>query len=174
MSAQNTSGLTLLELLLVLSITSVLLLLGAPTYQTLQAELQLRAAIQVSYFALQQARSNAISQGQNITVAFQDGGDWCLGLSDAGVCQCSQFKNCTLAGVEHTVRRLDYPLVSLENLKFGKEKIAVFDGIRGVAAGHGGSAVFAAGNTKLRLILSHFGRIRICALTTDRAGYHKC
>lgn len=168
------SGLTLLELLMTISILLLLVTLGAPAITSIQKNLQLRGAAETSYFALQQARSAAITQNTDVTVAFKAGKTWCAALSDNGECDCSIAQQCKLNGVEHKVSFVDYHFVELSKVNFGQDNQTVFDANRGLAIGHAGSLIFSDGGRQLKLILSNMGRVRICAIDAPLGGYSKC
>ena len=170
----NLSGLTLLELLITISILVLVVSLGSPAINSIQKNMQLKAAAESSYFAFQQARVAAITQNKDVTVAIQPGKKWCAALSDTGLCDCTILNECTINGVEYKVDFADYRFVSINKVTFGVDDIAVFDANRGMAIGHAGSVVFTDGNKQLKLILSNMGRVRICAVASSLGGYGKC
>lgn len=170
----KSTGLTLLELLITISIIALVSSFGAPLVTSIQKDLQLKGAAEVGYFALQQARSSAVSKGKSVSMAFQSGVNWCAALSDSGLCDCSKLNDCTIDGVEQKITYVDFNLIDMQNLKFGKDSMAVFDGLRGLAIGHAGSLVFTNGSQELKLILSNMGRVRICAVGFAVGGYSKC
>lgn len=168
------TGLTLLELLFTIAIIAIITSLGAPLVTSTQRHLQLKGAVQTVYFALQQARSSAISKGKDVQVVFQSGTNWCVALSDSGLCDCNKLNDCTIDQVEQKITKTDFTFIRMRDLKFAKDGVAVFDGFRGLAVGHAGSLVFTDGNQQLKLILSNMGRVRICALGVKTAGYKLC
>lgn len=171
---ESHSGLTLLELLMTITILLLLVTLGAPAITSMQKNLQLRGAVETSYFALQQARSSAISQNMDVTVAFKSGETWCAALSDIGECDCSIAQQCKLNGIEHKVSFEDYHFVELNQVNFGQQSLTIFDANRGLAIGHAGSLIFSDGERQLKLILSNMGRVRICAIDEPLGGYATC
>ena len=168
------SGLTLLELLITVAIIVLLVSFGAPTINSIQKSIQLKAAAEGSYFAFQQARVAAITKNIDVTVAIKSGEKWCAALSDGGVCDCAVALECTLDGVEHKIYSADYRFVSIDKVTFGANSVAVFDANRGLAMGHAGSIIFTDGEKKLKVILSNMGRVRICAVGSDTGGYKTC
>ncbi|MFT5924560.1 MAG: Tfp pilus assembly protein FimT [Paraglaciecola sp.] len=170
----NLSGLTLLELLITISIIVLLVSLGSPAINSIQKHMQLKGAVQSSYFAFQQARVSAITKNLDVTVAMRPGENWCAALSDSGVCDCSIPKECSLNGVEYKVDFVDYRFVSIDKVTFGEDNIAVFDANRGMAIGHAGTIIFTDGDRQLKLILSNMGRVRICAVGSSLGGYEAC
>ncbi|MFQ3192036.1 MAG: prepilin-type N-terminal cleavage/methylation domain-containing protein [Paraglaciecola sp.] len=170
----NHFGLTLLELLVTISIIVLLVSLGAPAINSIQKNMQLKGAVQSSYFLFQQARVAAITKNIDVTIAIRSGKKWCAALSDSGVCDCAIAYECILDGVEYKVDFVDFRFVTISKVKFGVNSVAVFDANRGLAIGHAGSIVFTDGAKNLKLILSNMGRIRICAVGSSIGGYKAC
>lgn len=167
-------GLTLLELLVTLSILTLVLTLGVPSLLSAQRNMQLKGALEVSYFAFQQARSMAISKQQDIRLVLDASSNWCLALTAAEQCNCQLFQDCVIDGVEYAVRGTDFHLIALSEVKFGKQQQAVFDGVRGLAVGNAGSTIFSDGVNRAKLILSNMGRVRICVLDGQVGAYPAC
>jgi Tfp pilus assembly protein FimT len=167
-------ALSLLELLFTIAITTLVLTLGVPSFLGAQKTMQLKGAAELSYFLLQQARAQAISRRQNIAAIFQSGSDWCIALSDAGECNCQIAGNCLVAGIEHKINATDFRLVHLEDVRFGADRLAIFDGVRGLAIGNAGSTIVSDGDTALKLIVSNMGRIRLCVASGEVSGYKPC
>ena len=170
----NLSGLTLLELLITISILILLVSLGLPAINSIQKNIQLKAAVRGTYFAFQQARVAAISKNIDVTMTILSGEKWCLALSDNGVCDCGIAFECTLDEVEYKVDSADYRFVSIDKVTFGANNVAIFDANRGLAIGHAGSITFTDGEKKLKIILSNMGRVRICAVGSSIGGYEAC
>ncbi|WP_198341772.1 GspH/FimT family protein [Oceanisphaera avium] len=83
-------GLSLLELLISLALVSLLASLALPSFQRIAEQARLRAAGNMLYHHLQQARSEAIKRNTAITLCFSDSGtlNW-------------QYKIVELAHVSH-------------------------------------------------------------------------
>jgi prepilin-type N-terminal cleavage/methylation domain-containing protein len=167
-------GLTLLELMVTVSIIAIVVLIGAPAVKNTQKTMQLKGAVEASYFAFQHARSAAISAGADVTVSITSGTNWCVGISDGGDCDCNTLNACTLNGVEQLVKSTDFSHVSMQSLSFGAANTAVFDGVRGLSIGSAGSTVFTDGSNDAKLILSNMGRVRICITEGDLGSYSPC
>ena len=167
-------GLTLLELLVTVSILTLAVTLGVPSISGAQRNLQLKGATETVYFTFQKARSFAIAKGVDITISLREGADWCVALSDAGECDCMARKQCLVDGVLYYIDSNDYALIDMQQLKFGKSDLTIFDPVRGLAMGHAGSVVFSDGSHQLKLILSNMGRVRICSPSKAWGGYAKC
>lgn len=167
-------GLTLLELLVTIAIIGIVVMIGAPSIIEAQKSLQLKGALQSSYFVFQQARSEAISAGADVTVSLTDGANWCVGISDTGDCDCAVVNSCTINGVEQIVKGSDFNRVAMQELNFGVNSIATFDGVRGLSVGSVGSTVFTDGTNEARLALSNTGRAKICMETGALGAYSAC
>ncbi|MDP5031470.1 GspH/FimT family pseudopilin [Paraglaciecola sp.] len=167
-------GLTLLEVLITVSIIALTLTLGVPSVLNAQKNMQLKGAVEVSYFALQKARSTAISNQADITVVFNATNPWCIALSDSGLCDCHIYENCSVEGVESAVKATDFKLIALQDVSFGGDDATNFDGVRGLSIGHAGSAVFSDGSNEVKLILSNMGRVRLCVKSGQLGAYKPC
>jgi prepilin-type N-terminal cleavage/methylation domain-containing protein len=167
-------GLSLLELLIVISIVAIVVTIGAPSVVEMQRQYKLKGAVEVSYFALQYARSAAVSASTDTTVQFVEGGNWCVGTSDAGLCDCNVINSCTVNGVEQSIKAADFAQITMQDLNFGANDAAVFDGVRGLAVGNAGSVVLTDGNSEARLVLSNLGRVRICMQQGQLGAYDPC
>lgn len=139
-----------------------------------QRSLKLKGAVEVTYFAFQQARVEAISAGADVTLSITEGTNWCVAISDAGDCDCNIVNSCTINGVEQIVNASDFNHVTMQDLNFGANSIATFDGVRGMSVGSAGSTVFSDGTREARLILSNMGRARICMQAGSLGSYAAC
>lgn len=171
---RNCFGLTLLELLITVSIIALVLTLGVPSVLEAQKNMQLKGAAEVSYFALQKARSTAISSQKDIMVMLKSTPPWCIAVSDDGLCDCQVYQDCTVNGVESIIQSSDFNLITLQDIKFGNNNATTFDGVRGLSVGHAGSVVFSDGQNQLKLILSNMGRVRLCVNAGNIGGYASC
>lgn len=171
---KNQHGISLIELMITVSIIAILVIVGGPAIFAMQKSLQLKAAVETSYFAFQTARATAISLGKDVSVSIVDSTSWCVGLSDSGACDCTILQSCTINSVEQSVKAQDFENISIENVRFGANDLAVFDGIRGISIGNAGSLIFSDGANKVKLILSNMGRVRICAAVGDVGRYSPC
>ncbi|WP_414828006.1 GspH/FimT family pseudopilin [Alteromonas sp. H39] len=167
-------GLTLLELMITIAIVAIVVTLGAPSILTAQRNLALSGAVENSYFALQQARSHAVRQSSDILVDFSDNAGWCIGTTDQGDCDCNVAASCTVDGVEQVLSSEDFPHIQMQNVNFGADDQAVFDGTRGLSIGSAGTLEFNDGNRTARLSLNDVGRVSICVVAGDLGNYEPC
>lgn len=96
-------GVTLLELIFGLFITSVLLTVGVPMFDGLWDKERLRGAAVRLAAETRQAQAVAELQGKPVTITVRAGYAWCIGLSDSGVCDCGESASCLLGGAPHEV-----------------------------------------------------------------------
>lgn len=167
-------GLTLLELMITIAIVAIVVTIGAPSIITAQRNLALSGAVENSYFALQQARSHAVRQSSDVLVDFSDDAGWCIGTTDQDDCNCATVASCTVDGVEQVLSSDDFPHIQMQNINFGDNDQAVFDGTRGLSIGSAGSLEFNDGTRTVRLSLNDVGRVSICVVAGDLGNYEAC
>jgi prepilin-type N-terminal cleavage/methylation domain-containing protein len=167
-------GLTLFELMIAVSIIAILVTVGVPSFLNIKKSIQLKGAIESSYFAFQHARSVAVSSGREVTLSIIPGESWCIGMSATGDCDCSLLNSCTINGREQLVKYRDFGQIKMPDSNFGVNSTARFDGVRGLSVGSAGSAVFSDGSNQAKLILSNMGRIRICVTEGHLGSYSPC
>jgi prepilin peptidase dependent protein A/type IV fimbrial biogenesis protein FimT len=168
------NGFGILESLLVLSIISLLAVMGTPHILASLHHQQLKGALQQSYFLMQTARAEAISQNKAITVQVIAGENWCLAANDSGPCDCTIANACSINQLEHSVTAAQFPNIKLTKTVMGKDSAVVFDGTRGIAVGHAGSGFFSNDESEAKLIVSNLGRVRICMLRGSMGAYQTC
>lgn len=166
-------GLTLLELLVVIAVIAITVSLGAPGIISAFQSQYVKGASENAYMLFGYARSAAISEGLDMTLDIVDGNAWCIGVSDAGPCDCTVVNSCLVNGVERVERGADYPDVAMANVTFAGGQ-SIIDGQRGMAVGNAGAVEFARNNDSLRLILSNLARPRICRVSGNIQGYPAC
>ncbi len=163
----------MLELLITIAVVGITITLGAPAIIDAFKSQQVKGATQNGYFMLQYARSVAISKGSDVTIDFVSGNNWCVGISDAGACDCGVANSCLIDGVEQRVAFTDYNDVKMQNLAFAGGT-SVIDGMRGMSVGNAGSFELSDGTNTLRLVMSNLGRVRICAVAGNVGDYPAC
>lgn len=174
MHCQKQQGFSLLELMITIAILAIVVRMGAPAILSAQKNLVLKGAVESSYFSLQQARSHAVRQSNDVIVDFSTGTNWCIGLTDQADCDCATANSCTIDGVEEVVKGADFPSITMQNLNFGATNQAVFDGTRGLALGSAGSVEFNDGSREVRLQLNSVGRAKVCVVSGSVGTYEAC
>lgn len=163
----------MLELLITVAVIGITVTLGAPAIIESFKSQKVKGATQSGYFMLQYARSVAISKGNDVTIDFVSGSNWCIGISDTGPCECNVANSCLVDNVEQRIIAADYSGVQMNNLTFNGGS-AVIDGQRGMAAGNAGTLELTDGDNTLRLVMSNLARVRICTQAGDAGGYPAC
>ncbi|OFI32816.1 hypothetical protein BFC17_05030 [Alteromonas lipolytica] len=143
-------------------------------FQSLLASFYLRGALQAVYFQLQQARHQAITRQQPITVDFSPGSMWCIGMTDQMDCNCQQANSCLVNGLESVVSYQQFRFTELNALTFANNQQTRFSGHRGFAVGYAGSLTFTNSSQDFKVIVSNTGRVRICTLTPPVHPYKAC
>ncbi|RDV29441.1 prepilin-type N-terminal cleavage/methylation domain-containing protein [Alteromonas aestuariivivens] len=174
MHCHRQQGFTLLELMITIAIIAIVVRIGAPSIITAQKNLVLKGAAESSYYTLQQARSHAVRQSNDIVVDFSGGTNWCIGITDQGDCDCGTANSCTVDGVEEVIRGDDYTSITMQNLNFGANNQATFDGVRGLSLGSAGSIELSDGDREIRVQLNNVGRANVCVVAGNVGTYQAC
>ncbi len=165
-------GLTLIELLMVLTVAAILAAAAVPSFFDLAARQRLKGAADTLYGHLQHARLLAVKENTPITVSFRDSGPasgWCYGLSDTGPCLCQSTGNCRLgSGPAIVVGSADFRDTGLKN-NFYRDEVT-FNPLLG--ASNGGTIILSANGQNIRVVVSTLGRVRTCS--DEVAGYPPC
>jgi len=170
-------GLTLIELMITLSIFSILLGYATPAMHDLFVKKRLQSAATKIYTDLRFAQSEAIKLNTPIFVSFSHTKDqWCYGLNLREPCDCNQAQSCKLAENEHTVNQSMFRNISIIKSKFaGNKQHTAFDPLKGFASAGGSKngTIWLASATRdlVAIVVSRLGRVRICSPTIS--GYTK-
>lgn len=166
------NGYTLLELLIVITLISIITVLGANSYSRLMLQLTQRAVSTQIETALNHARQAAIATKQDVYVVIRDDLQ-CVGVSFETNCDCSEKENC---GINETPLNvlLRESKVTLGGLRLAKDKHIKFDGRLGLAAGNNGSFGLSTAIAEVRVIVSALGRSRLCLASGHLSGIQQC
>ena len=172
MSERIFRGLTLIELLMVLTVAAILATAAIPFFFDLTARQRLKGAADTLYGHLQHARLLAAKENTPITVSFRDSGPasgWCYGLSDTGPCLCQTTGSCRLgSGPAIVVGSADFRDTGLKN-NFYRDEVT-FNPLLG--ASNGGTIILSANGQNIRVVVSTLGRVRTCS--DEVTGYPPC
>lgn len=181
MDRNNQTGFTLIELLITVVVLGILLALGAPNLFSVLETRRLKGAGESVMADLQFAKAESIKRNSPVILSFVNGASdtWCYGLAVNAACDCTTANSCSIDGIEKVVNGTDFDGPSLTaSFAGGTATQTGFDPVRGFAKNLVGST--SNGNVLLQLsghdvkvILSRFGRVRICS-TTGAGGYDPC
>lgn len=153
MPRRRTTGLTLLELAIVLAVLAVLGALALPSMGSRMAHQRLQATAQTLADDITEARFQAASRGQPLHVQAHAGADWCWAVSLQPDCSCGGAQACQL----HRVRSIDYLQVKM------LEGRAVQLDPAGTAERSVVALLESPRGARLQVEVSALGRARVCA-----------
>jgi len=154
---KQSSGFSLVELMVVVTVIAVLMALVAPSYQKMIERNRLKEATQGFKSDVQLARMEAIKRSRD-TIFHRtagDDGDWCYGISTVA-CDCEQADDTAIDFCD--VKRISgasFPVVSLAT-----GSTSVFDSRRGTSAQL--SSVFTTRHYAAQVAVSVGGRVVVC------------
>lgn len=175
-SLNNTKGVTLIEFLAVLLITSILAAIAIPAFTSALHKHRAKNAAETLHAHLRLAKTEAINRNQRINVNFKVGtdGTWCYGLKLGNTCDCSIAGSCHLDSVEKVVSSIDFPNTKMQISLSSPGDRLTFDNVRGIMDSTFGNVRFyTTENKEVRLIINRLARFRFCSPAGDAyiAGY---
>lgn len=165
------SGFSLLELMVTVSIVSILIVVAVPSFVDLHDRYRLKGAVDSLYADLQFSRSESVRRNDDVFVAFTTGANWCYGLDSVSACTCGTAGDCNIK----VVSAGDYPAVRLYSTTFSGNATSFKPRLGTVSAG--GTLVFQSTEGKeARVVVSPLGRARRCspAGAANIAYYPSC
>lgn len=181
MDRNHQKGFTLIELLITVVVLGILLALGAPNLFSVLETRKLKGAGESVMADLQFAKAETIKRNTPVILSFVNGASdtWCYGLAVNAACDCATLNSCSIDGIERVTRGTDFDGPSLTaNFNGGTATETGFEPVRGspenlAGSTSNGTVIVQASGHDVRVILSSFGRIRICS-TTGAGGYASC
>jgi type IV fimbrial biogenesis protein FimT len=172
----KTSGFSLFEVLITITIVALLLGLGVPSYNKFVVQKRLRLVSEDFYNYMKIAQSQSQNKQQNFYLSLKTGANWCYGLSDLANCDCSVANSCTVDGIQTIKSPLDYSgqaptLVTTGFTGGASTPYILFDGKRGTANASG-SAGFSLSGLSTTINVNKQGLGVICSNTVS--GYSSC
>lgn len=161
------SGVTLVELLIVLAITVIFLITAIPTFADMLGRYRVKAATEKLFLYLHHAKSEAIKRNQRIHLTFNssnNGAVWCYGLKIDATCDCTIEGSCQIDGVQKVINSSEFTGVSIESHISLPGNHFIFENVRWIMASTYGHVRFISPRGKqTRVIVSRMGRIRTCS-----------
>lgn len=161
------SGVTLVELLIMLAITAILLITAIPTFADMLERYRVKAATEKLFLYLHHAKSEAIKRNQRIHLTFNStnsGAVWCYGLKINAACDCTIEGSCQINGAQKVINSSEFTGVSIETHISFPGNHFIFENVRWIMASTYGHVRFISSREKqARVIVSSMGRIRTCS-----------
>lgn len=158
-------GLTLIELMIALAVTTVLATLAVPSYGQMMARQRLKSAAENLAIDLAELHLQATQRGVPLHLHVAPGADWCYATAVASGCDCHVPQQCQIK----TVHAKDHPGVALVE---GQD--LQFDVRPSLLAGPAAAVLQSAEGQQLRVALTPLGRAKVCAPAGAVAGYAAC
>ncbi len=153
-------GVTLIELMVTIVVLAILASMAIPSFTNMMERQRLINATEAIYSDLQNARSEAVKRSLEIVASVQ--GD-CLTVADKLVSPSFVLSNTCMAA---------FPTIGMATTRSSIS----FDRVRGITNPTGGGGTItltSASGLVAKVIISGFGRVRVCS-PTKIGGYPTC
>lgn len=134
MHFKKSTGVTLVELMVVIAVLLLLVLAAGTISYTFSKKQVITEATTAINAIIQKARATAIQTNTDLYLNVQTGTSWCVGLTNnSSGCDC-QTTSCTVNGKSEIISNSDYNDLSLSlthSPSLGNNATIVFDKIRG-------------------------------------------
>lgn len=187
---RKSTGLTLIELMVVVVIVGIFAAAAAPNFTSFIDKSRVKGAADDVASLIASARTGAVKRSRNVTVAVTGTANsttWCLGGSESpapasagalmpasAACTCTTANSCQVDGRPAVVSAADYPGVTIGALPAA----FTFDGRLGVLdnlAATPGVTLTSAGGYQLTVSVSPMGQTRVCVSAGGAiSGYPAC
>lgn len=153
-------GHTLLELMLVVSIISLLSVLAVPSLVTWRQESELKHLISTASAMAKSAKVYAITLQKPIYLVVDVTTPNCIAISESDDCSCSNVQTCQVAGRQN-ILNLNKFSASL-NTTSGKNSLITFNPEGTVNFGGSTSLLVSNASHRAKIIISALGRVKPC------------
>jgi type IV fimbrial biogenesis protein FimT len=169
-------GVSLVESLIVLAVTTVSLGAALPTFQDALQRRHFDGVAAQLETDLQMARSLAVSQDRNVRISFKtDAGGSCYvvhtGAADA--CTCNADGSASCSNGELAARSVRLGLGDAVQLRSNVPSI-VFDSAKGTSTPTGTLRLVGPDQRAVHLVVNIMGRVRSCSPNGAVPGYKAC
>ena len=167
---KTANGFTLIETVIVITITSIVLGFASISLLDLIAKSKLENAARTLYSDLRFAQSESVSGNKTVYVSFAyEDEKWCYGFSESNSCDCSEGNECKLNGRTRIVSGLDFKGVEIQKARFaGGKSFTAFSPRNGFANANGvknGTIWLKNNDMQIAVIVNRLGRVRFCSPT---------
>lgn len=164
-------GFTLVEVMVVIAIVAILAAIAAPSFNSIIDKYRVkRAADTLSAFMIN-AKSEAIKRNTTVSAVFTGAGaTWCVGMitAPAITCDCTAA-NCQIDAVDRVISSASFKDVKLNGPATGHA--FQFRTQRGTVVGNETVELESAAGLKLNVVVSMFGRVKLCSPDGSISGY---
>lgn len=164
-------GWTLIEGSMVLAVTSLVVGLAAPSFETLRQRHELEALAAQFETDVAYVRSLAVARNETVRLAFAGEACYVAHTGPATECTCNADGSATCQGGGAVLRAAAVKPGTRVALQSNVASMA-FDGSRGTVAPTGTLRFSAPDGTSIRAVVNIVGRVRNCSPTLP--GYARC
>jgi len=165
MNRQKNTGMTLIEVMVVVAIIGIIVAIAAPSFSTMLEKQRIKGAAEAVLADLRWARAESIKRNVRVRVTFATGSNWSYTINTFPALTTSD------GVLPKTVNGSDFPSTTLETASFaGRVAYTTFDPIRGTNLNNG-TVTISSNNFSASVIISTLGRVRICG---SLGGYNAC
>lgn len=180
-SISYTRGVTLIELMVVMTIVAVLLMVAVPSFSDLIARKRVAGTLVELNTDFQFARSEAAQRNTNVRITFGTG---CYVIHTVGSTNtsCTQANNPTLGTGAIQIKLVQTDAASTVNFRPNNTlTYLMFDSVRGMATWDGTNTTAGSvdvtsngGSWQLRTSVTVMGRAQTCSPNSSISGYPAC
>lgn len=170
-----TRGFTLIEMMVTVAILAILVSIAAPSFNNFFDKYRVKRAAETLSAFLVNAKSEALKRNKNVrTVITGSGTTWCAGMTENSTCDCSTASACQIDGADRVINSTSFKGVQL--LEPATTHAFEFKTQRGTVTGFETVELESANGSKLNVVVSMVGRIRLCSPsgTGNLGGYTVC
>lgn len=170
------TGITLVELCMVLAIAAILFAAAAPSMSKFKRHQHLKTQAQTLVTDIQEARSAALRSGDSVLLRFSQhpqGTCYIVHTGAKGDCVCSDAGKAICIGKGQALKTTWIPAQGNTTVKANVQNMN-FDGRQGLVTPAGSIDVVDSNGETIRQVVSITGRIRSCTTTTGFNALPKC
>lgn len=166
-------GFTLVEMLITIAIVAIMAMIAVPSFNAFFDKYRVKRAAETVSAFLVNTKSEAVKRNKTVNAVITvSGATWCAGMTEATTCNCTTAGACQIDGVDRVVSSATYKGVKLNGPD--TEHAFKFKSQRGTVTGNETVELESADGLKLNVVVSKFGRIRLCSPSGSLGGYPVC